>query len=147
MDDIDDKILRTLEADGRLTNLQLADRIGLSPSATSRRVAELERSGVISGYRAIIDREKTGEGFVAYITVGLQSHTKEAQKTFERSIALAQEVKEVHNVTGGIEYILRIETQDLVSYKAFHTDVLGVVPHVRAITSYIVMETSKNTRG
>jgi DNA-binding Lrp family transcriptional regulator len=147
MDRIDEDILRELELDGRLSNLQLADRIGLSPSATSRRVTELERTGVISGYRAIIDRAQTGQDFVAYISVGLQSHTKEAQKAFERSIALAREVKEIHNVTGGVEYILRVETQDLTTYKTFHTDVLGVVPHVSSITSYIVMESPKNTRG
>lgn len=147
MDHIDEKILQALELDGRLSNLQLAEQIGLSPSATSRRVSELERSGVISGYRAVINREKTGQGFVAYMGVGLHSHTKDVQKSFETSIAQAREVKEVHNVTGDIEYILRVETADLLSYKRFHTDVLGVVPHVRSITSYIVMESPKNTRG
>jgi DNA-binding Lrp family transcriptional regulator len=147
MDHIDDKILRTLERDGRLTNLQLADHIGLSPSATSRRVADLERSGVIAGYRAVIDRNKVGIGFLAYVTVGLSRHTKEAQLAFERAIARAPEVKECHNVTGVFEYILRIETADLGSYKIFHTDVLGVLPQVNSITSYIVMESPKDMRA
>jgi DNA-binding Lrp family transcriptional regulator len=147
MDHIDDKILRTLERDGRLTNLQLADHIGLSPSATSRRVADLERSGVIAGYRAVIDRNKIGIGFLAYVTVGLSKHTKEAQLAFERAIARAPEVKECHNVTGVFEYILRVETADLTAYKTFHTDVLGVLPQVNSITSYIVMESPKDMRA
>mgnify|MGYP005994430837 FL=1 len=147
MDHIDDKILRTLERDGRLTNLQLADHIGLSPSATSRRVADLERSGVIAGYRAVIDRTKIGIGFLAYVTVGLSKHTKEAQLAFERAIARAPEVKECHNVTGVFEYILRVETADLTAYKTFHTDVLGVLPQVNSITSYIVMESPKDMRA
>ena len=147
MDHIDENILRTLERDGRLTNLQLADRIGLSPSATSRRVADLERSGVIAGYRAIIDRTKVGLSFVAYVTVGLSKHTKEAQLAFERAIAQAPQVKECHNVTGVFEYILRVETADLGAYKVFHTDVLGVLPQVNSITSYIVMESPKDMRA
>lgn len=147
MDHIDENILRTLERDGRLTNLQLADHIGLSPSATSRRVADLERSGVIAGYRAIIDRTKVGLSFVAYVTVGLSKHTKEAQVAFERAIAQAPQVKECHNVTGVFEYILRVETADLSAYKVFHTDVLGVLPQVNSITSYIVMESPKDMRA
>lgn len=147
MDQIDEHILRTLARDGRLTNLQLADQIGLSASATSRRVADLERSGVITGYRAIIDPAKVGLGFVAYVTVGLSKHTKESQRGFERAIARAPEVKECHNVAGAIEYILRVETADLSAYKVFHTDVLGVLPQVNSITSYIVMESPKDMRA
>lgn len=147
MDKIDDHILRTLARDGRLTNLQLADQIGLSPSATSRRVADLERSGVITGYRAVIDQSKVGLGFVAYVTVGLSKHTKESQQAFERAISQAPQVKECHNVTGVFEYILRVETADLSAYKVFHTDVLGVLPQVNSITSYIVMESPKDLRA
>lgn len=147
MDLIDENILRVLERDGRLTNLQLADHIGLSPSATSRRVADLERSGVIAGYRAVIDRSKVGLGFLAYVTVGLSKHTKEAQVAFERAIARAPQVKECHNVTGVFEYILRVETVDLGAYKIFHTDVLGVLPQVNSITSYIVMGSPKDMRA
>ncbi|RPE71019.1 AsnC family transcriptional regulator [Pacificibacter maritimus] len=147
MDQLDSKILRLLERDGRLTNLQLSEQIGLSPSATSRRVTDLERSGVITGYRAVLDREKLGQGFCAYVTVGLSKHTKESQQAFERAISRAPEVKECHNVTGVFEYILRVETVDLTRYKTFHTDVLGVLPQVNSITSYIVMDSPKDMRA
>lgn len=147
LDGFDDDILRILETDGRTTNLQLAEKIGLSPSATSRRVTELERQGVIKGYRAVLDAQKVGIGFVAYVTVGLSMHTKTAQKSFEQAMQGARVVKEVHNVAGAFEYLLRVETADLQSYKTFHTEVLGTVPGVAAISSYIVMESPKDLRG
>jgi len=147
IDEIDKKILRELQRNGRLSNLELAERAGLSPSATSRRVAELERSGVIAGYRAVLDPAKLGQGFVAYVTVGLSLHTKAAQEAFEQAMARAPQVRECHNVTGVFEYILRVETVDLAAYKHFHTNVLGTLPQVNSITSYIVMESPKDERG
>ncbi|WOI57323.1 Lrp/AsnC family transcriptional regulator [Palleronia sp. LCG004] len=146
MDDFDDRILRTLRADGRLSNLALAERVGLSPSATLRRVSALESRGVIRGYRARIDPMKVGNGFVAYVTVGLGLHTKAAQQTFEAAVAHAPEVVECHNTTGPFEYLLRIEAQDLAAYKHFHTEVLGTLPQVTALTSYVVMGSPKDLR-
>ncbi|CUJ07402.1 Lrp/AsnC family transcriptional regulator [Cognatishimia activa] len=146
-DEINDHILRELARDGRMSNLELADRVGLSPSACLRRVQELEREGVISGYRAVLDRGKRGIGFVAYVTVGLNQHTKDAQEAFERAISRAPEVIECHNITGAVEYLLRVEATDLVAYKTFHTDVLGVLPQVHSITSYVVMGSPKDQRS
>jgi DNA-binding Lrp family transcriptional regulator len=146
-DRISEQILQELSRDGRISNLELADRVGLSPSACLRRVQDLERSGVIKGYRAVLDRSKRGIGFVAYVTVGLNQHTKEAQESFERTISRAPEVVECHNITGSVEYLLRIEAEDLVAYKAFHTDVLGTVPQVNSITSYVVMGSPKDDRA
>lgn len=145
-DDINQHILRELSRDGRISNLELADRVGLSPSACLRRVQDLERAGIITGYRAVLDRSKLGIGFVAYVTVGLNQHTKAAQEAFEKSISSAPEVIECHNITGTIEYLLRVEAADLAAYKTFHTDVLGVLPQVHSITSYVVMESPKDER-
>jgi Lrp/AsnC family leucine-responsive transcriptional regulator len=147
LDDINTRILRILRTDGRISNLELADRAGLSPSACLRRVQELERSGVIKGYRAVIDPAKIGIGFVAYVTVGLNSHTKAAQEAFERAISRAPEVRECHNVTGTVEYLLRVEAADLADYKHWHTDVLGVLPQVHAITTFVVMDSPKDDRA
>ncbi|WP_194952887.1 Lrp/AsnC family transcriptional regulator [Sphingopyxis solisilvae] len=147
MDDISRKILRELSCDGRISNLELAERVGLSPSACLRRVQELERSGVITGYRAAIDPAKLGLAFMAYVTVGLSTHTKKAQSDFEQAMAAAPEVRECHNVTGAIEYLLRIETADLAAYKHFHTEVLGVLPQVHSISTYVVMESTKDERA
>lgn len=147
IDAINEKILRELSRDGRLTNLELAERAGLSPSACLRRVQELERRGVIRGYRAVLDPEAMGVGFVAYVAVGLGLHTKAAQAGFERAIAAAPQVRECHNITGTIEYLLRVEVADLAAYKHFHTEILGTLPQVSAITTYVVMGSPKDARA
>ncbi|MCV6583953.1 MAG: Lrp/AsnC family transcriptional regulator [Marinibacterium sp.] len=147
IDGIDRQILRELSRDGRVTNLDLAARVGLSPSACLRRVQELERAGVIAGYRAVLDPAAMGVGFVAYLGVGLNEHTKAAQERFERAVTRAPEVVECHNITGTIEYLLRVEAADLPGYKTFHTDVLGTLPHVSSITTYVVMGSPKDDRA
>jgi len=147
LDRIDDQILRELGRDGRVSNLLLAERVGLSPSACLRRVQELERSGVIKGYRAVLNRAALQAGFTAYIAVGLATHTKAAQSAFEQAMRSSPEVRECHNVTGTVEYLLRVEVADLRAYKAFHTEVLGTLDQVRSLTSYIVLESPKDERG
>jgi len=147
MDQINEHILRELCRDGRISNLDLADRVGLSPSACLRRVQDLERRGVIRGFRAVLDRTMLGVGFVAYATVGLNSHTKASQQAFERAMDIAPEVVECHNITGSVEYLLRIEVADLPAYKAFHTDVVGTLPQVNSITSFVVMGSPKDMRA
>ena len=147
LDSINKSILRELQRDGRISNSDLADKVGLSPSACLRRVQELERNDVITGYRAIINPQAMGVGLIAFITVGLSEHQKKDQKAFEKAMARAPEVRECHNVTGSFEYILRVEVSDLNAFKVFHTEVLGVVPEVKNISSYICMESPKDERG
>lgn len=147
IDPTDQRILRILAREGRLPNLELAARIGLSPSACLRRVQELERAGVIKAYRAVIDPVKTGITFTAYITVGLNQHTKAAQEAFERAMARAPEVRECHNITGAVEYLLRVEAADLVAYKHFHTEILGALPQVERLTTHVVMGSPKDDRA
>lgn len=146
IDAIDRRILRELSLDGRLSNADLAQKIGLSASACSRRTAELERRRVILGYRAVIDPVVNGGGFTAYVAVGLGRHTNDEQHAFELAVADAPAVRECHNVTGTVEYLLRVEVADLAAYKRFHTDVLGALPQVSTITTYIVMESTKDER-
>lgn len=141
------EILRHLSEDGRISNTDLAERVSLSPSATLRRVQDLERRGVIVGYRARLGRAALGRGFLAYLGVGLSQHNKAAQQTFEAAMAEADEVVECHNTTGNIEYLLRVECADLAAYKVFHTDVLGTLPIVAAITTYVILGSPKDTRA
>jgi DNA-binding Lrp family transcriptional regulator len=147
IDAINNRILRILSAEGRIPNLDLADRVGLSPSACLRRVQDLERSGIIKGYRAVLDQTKLGIGFLAYVTVGLKSHTKVAQDAFEKAVSRAREVRECHNITGTVEYLLRVETADLAAYKHWHSDVLGILPQVQSITTFVVMDSPKDDRA
>lgn len=147
IDQINEQILHELSKNGRISNLELADRVGLSPSACLRRVQELERSGVIKGYRAILDRGLLGRGFTVLMAVSLSEHTKDQQRAFELAVQAAPEVLECHNVTGAVEYILRVEVSDLAAFKRFHTDVLGTLPQVSSITSYVVMDSPKDARA
>lgn len=146
MDRFDERILQELQADGRLSNVELSERIGLSPSATLRRVQELERHEVIRGYRAVLNSEKLGIGFIAYVRIGLSDHSQKSQRGFEQEVMLAKEVTECHNITGANEYLLRVETKDLTRYKRFHSEVLGEIPQVNTITTLVVMDTPKDTR-
>jgi len=147
MDAIDAKILHQLERDGRVTNLQLADRIGLSPSACLRRVQALETAGVIKGYRAILDRAQLGAGLTVFVMVGLAGQLQRDAQAFERAMAEAPQVVECHNVTGSIEYLLRVEVADLAAYKHFHSDVLGTLSQVSTITSHVSLGSSKDLRA
>lgn len=147
IDPINHNILQELEADGRISNTDLAARVGLSPSACLRRVQELERQGIIKGYRAIINRKALGGGVTVFVMVGLNAHLKKDSQAFERAMAAAPEVREVHNVTGAVEYLLRVEVADLESYKEFHANTLGIVPQVSSITSYITLASPKDMRG
>ena len=140
-------ILRELNSNGRISNIDLANRVGLSPSACLRRVQELEKSGAITGYRAVFNPQAFGIGFIAYLAIGLGDHTLPSQLEFEQAMRDSEAVRECHNVTGVIEYMVRIEVADITAYKAFHTGVLGGLPQVNSITTYVVLESPKNENG
>lgn len=146
MDKFDERILQALKSEGRMSNVDLSERVGLSPSATLRRVQELERTEVIKGYRAILNSEPLGIGFIAYVAIGLASHSKQAQLEFEEHVQFVDEIVECHNITGENEYLLRIETSSLASYKRIHADVLGECEQVKSITTMVVMESPKDER-
>jgi len=146
IDHIDREILRILSGDGRISNVELASRINLSASACLRRVQEMEKAGIIAGYRAVLDPSKLGNGFVAYVAIGLSTHTIESQRIFERAVEAASQVRECHNVAGAVEYLLRVEVPDIEAYKHFHSEVLGSLPQVSMITTYVVMDAVKDER-
>lgn len=147
IDAISHSILRALEGEGRISNIDLAARVGLSPSACLRRVQELERTGIIKGYRAVLDREKLGAGITAFVMVGLSAHLSKDARAFERAMAAAPQVRECHNITGVVEYLLRVEVADLPAYKDFHANILGVLPQVSSITSHISLGSPKDKRA
>ncbi|MEM1263913.1 MAG: Lrp/AsnC family transcriptional regulator [Pseudomonadota bacterium] len=142
-----ERLLSELERDGRVSNVELARRVGLSPSACLRRVQELETSGVIARYRAVVDRSRLGQALTVFVMVGLSAHLKKDARAFERAMEAAPEVRECHNVTGDVEYLLRVEVRDLVAYKQFHANVLGERSEVNRITSYVCLGSPKDERG
>lgn len=147
LDQINRNILQALEGDGRISNTDLASKVGLSPSACLRRVQELERTGLIKGYRAVLDRTQLGSAITVFVMVGLSAHLKKDARSFERAMSAAPEVRECHNITGNVEYLLRVEVPTLEAYKEFHAETLGTLSQVASITSYISLGSPKDMRA
>lgn len=147
IDSKNEEILRVLERDGRISNVELAERVSLSASACLRRVQELERTGVIMGYRAVVNPAVRGVGMIIFVMVGLSEHRRKDAGAFEQAVSRSPLVRECHNVTGNVEYLLRIEVPDLAAYKTFHDDILGSLPQVHSITSYVCLASSKDARA
>lgn len=144
LDRYNEAILQNLQIDGRMSNIDLAKAVGLSPSACLRRVQDLERRGILKGYRAIISPKALGKDVVVFVMVGLNAHLKKDSQAFEAAMNQAPEVQECHNITGSVEYLLRVEVADLAAYKSFHADRLGTLSMVGSITSHIVLGASKD---
>ncbi|WP_108812087.1 Lrp/AsnC ligand binding domain-containing protein [Sphingorhabdus sp. Alg231-15] len=147
IDDISRNILRQLEHDGRISNSDLANKVGLSASACLRRVQDMERNGLIKGYRAILNPAVRGAAITIFVMVGLSEHLKKDAQAFEQAVAKASEVRECHNITGSVEYLLRVEVSDLAAYKKFHADTLGTLPQVSSITSHICLGSPTDKRA
>ena len=145
IDDFDRKIMAALQADGRLTNAELSERVNLSPSQCSRRRTRLEEEGFIQGYQAVLNREKLGYGFVNVITVTLATHNRDNAQKFARLIKNLPEVMEAHALTGEMDYIVKVVTPDLKALSEFVNDVL--LPHesVQHVKTAIVLETIKES--
>ncbi len=147
IDSKNEEILRVLEQDGRISNVDLAERVGLSASACLRRVQELEKTGTIRGYRAVIDPAARGIGMTIFVMVGLSEHRREDARAFESAVSSSPLVRECHNVTGNVEYLLRIEVPDLAAYRTFHDETLGSLSQVHSIISYICLASPKDERA
>lgn len=145
MDQFDRKILSLLQADGRLTNGDLSERVNLSPSQCSRRRQRLEEEGYIRGYRAVLDRDRLGFSLVNVISVTLATHNRDNAQRFADLLARLPEVQEAHALTGEMDYILKVVTPDLRSLADFVNDVL--LPHesVQHVKTAIVLQTLKET--
>jgi len=104
IDSFNASILHHLQNDGRMSNIDLAKQVGLSPSACLRRVQDLERRGILKGYRAIVDRKALGQDVVVFVMVGLSGHLRKDSLAFEAAMDQAPEVQECHNITGSVEF-------------------------------------------
>jgi DNA-binding Lrp family transcriptional regulator len=140
VDSIDRKILAELQQDGRLTITELAAKIGLSISPCHRRLRELERSGVIRGYRAIVDAEAVGLAFEALLFVTMRQEDRDTLLGFERAVAEIPNVVQAQRLFGDPDYLLRILTADLTAYQRLEDDVLATLPGVQRLTSTLVMK-------
>jgi Lrp/AsnC family transcriptional regulator, leucine-responsive regulatory protein len=145
VDDIDRAIIDQLQQHGRLTNLELAERVGLSPSPCLRRVRQLEADGVIEGYTAVVNRRAIGRAYEPLVWVTLSEVTRESMTAFESAVDEIDDVVEVMRMMGQPDYLLRIATTDAESFEALYMDHLARLPHVQTLTSQLAMKTVKRS--
>ena len=135
IDGFDRKIVAILAGNGRMTTVELAARVGLSPSACTRRLQALEANRVISGYRAIVDAEAIGLGITAFVEITLDRQNDEALRSFERALADCPNVLSCHLMSGASDYLIRVVARDLHDFQQLHATVLGHLPGVARIES------------
>jgi DNA-binding Lrp family transcriptional regulator len=140
LDRIDLRILSQLQRNGRMTNVDLADAVGLSTSPCLMRVKRLEKAGYITGYGAQLMLEKLGTMQIVFTQVTLSDHRREDFTKFEAAIRTIDEVVECHMVSGGFDYLLKFVTRSVVHYQSLVEDVLGQNVNIEKYFSYIVMK-------
>jgi Lrp/AsnC family transcriptional regulator, leucine-responsive regulatory protein len=143
LDAHDLKILAALQENGRLTNNELAEQVGLSPSPCWRRVKRLEADGVIRGYQAVFDRRRLGLGVTVFVSVSIERNDTAAHQAFEQAVVRLPEVVACHIVGGQHDFLLQIVVEDLDAYAAFALHTLGQLPGVREIHSSFVLKEVK----
>jgi DNA-binding Lrp family transcriptional regulator len=147
VDAIDRKIIAELQRNGRLSNVELADRIGLTPAPCLRRVKRLEDQGVLVGYAARVDPSAIGRGFEVLVNVDLTRKDRQTFEAFEAAVAAFDEVIELRRMFGLPDYFLRVTTADIERYEAFISTKLGDVPGIARLDSHITMKTIKSPDG
>jgi Lrp/AsnC family leucine-responsive transcriptional regulator len=145
LDAIDRAILRELQTDGRVSNLDLAQRVHLSPSACLRRVKQLEEAGVIDRYVALVNPRAVGQPGTSYTIVNLERLTSAAIETFERAVADLPSILDCFYVAGTNDYLIRFTYRDAADLERFHTEVLMRLPGVMRSNSMLVLRTVKKT--
>ena len=147
LDAIDWKILAELQKDGRMTNVELAERAGISAPPCLRRVRSLEDAGVIRGYHAELDASKLGFAITVFAMVSLKSQAEEDLRAFENHIKTLPEVRECHMLNGEIDFILKIVSKDLQSFQEFLTSKLTPAPNVASVKTSLTIRTAKQLPG
>lgn len=143
LDRTDRKLLAILQEDGRLPAVELADRVGLSATATGERLRRLIKEGVISGFAARLDPQRLGLGLLVFVEVSLDKTTPDVFERFAKAVRRAPEVLECHMVAGGFDYLVKTRVADMTAYRRFLGDVLLALPGVKETRTYAVMEEVK----
>ena len=144
IDRIDRNILTALSRDGRQSMAELATHVGLSKTPVQARVKRLERDGYIRGYAAIIDRERMGEGHVAFVQVKLSDTRSAALDTFNRAVLAVPEIEQCHMMAASFDYLLKVRTRDIASYRRVLGERISALPHVSQTSTFVAMETVKD---
>lgn len=144
LDRIDRNILAALARDGRLSMSELAAKVGLSKTPVQVRVRRLEKEGYIRGYSAIIDRERMGEGHVAFVQVKLSDTRSAALEAFNRAVQAVPEIEQCHMIAASFDYLLKIRTKDISAYRRVLGERISALPHVAQTSTFVAMETVKD---
>ncbi|MHA6317066.1 Lrp/AsnC family transcriptional regulator [Altererythrobacter sp. CAU 1778] len=147
LDSIDRKLLAELQKNGRITNVELAHRVGLTAPPCLRRVRALEESGVIRGYHADLDASQLGFAITVYAMVSLKSQAEGDLRAFEEHVQTLPEVRECHMLNGEIDFILKVVSRDLQSFQEFLTSKLTPAPNVASVKTSLTIRTNKHEPG
>lgn len=147
LDRIDRRLLALLQADGRVTNTELAREVGLSQSACLRRVQGLEKTGVIEGYGALLNHAALGKAETVFIEITLASQSEQALDAFERAAAASPDILECHLMAGDYDYLLRVAVADAADYERLHRKQLAAFPHVARIRTHFSLRRVSRRMG
>lgn len=145
MDNTDRKILNILQENGRITNSKLAAEIGISPPAMLERVKRLEAAGLIKQYAALIDREKAGFGLLAIIILSVSLNQITSLSHVQNKLINLEEVLECYQLTGDVDFLLKVAVKDMPQYTSFINNKLSNIPGIANIRTSFVLDTLKNT--
>jgi len=143
LDNIDLKIITELKVDGRITITELASRVGLSKTPCQIRMRRLEQNGYIQGYAAIVDPVKLGAGHIAFVQVTLNDTTSRALEAFNGAVGAIPEVEQCHMIAGGFDYLLKVRSKDISTYRHVLGEKISSLPHVSHTSTFVVMEAVK----
>lgn len=147
LDGTDTRLLRLLQAEGRLTNQDLAERAGLSPSHCWRRTRALEEAGLVQGYAARLDRRKLGLGVLAFVRIVIEGHSIEEAREFERAVARLEEVVACYSVAGDADFLLQVVARNLDDYAEFAMGTLRALPRIKEMQTTFVLKEVKPLSG
>ncbi|WP_423148008.1 Lrp/AsnC family transcriptional regulator [Rubrolithibacter danxiaensis] len=143
LDKTDLQILKILQENGRITNLQLSNEIGLSPAPTLERTRKLENAGFIKSYHALVDEEMLGLGIKTFIQIQLDFHKNNTIQTFVDEVKQIKEITECHHVTGNCDFILKVYVKDIKAYERLIMDKISKISVVKTFQTMIILSTSK----
>lgn len=144
LDALDKAILKALLDDGRQSQIQLSERIPLSPTAIARRIRALEEAGIIKGYQARLDRAALGAGMTAFVSISLKSQTEDRLAAFEKAVTNASSIVSCHLMSGEDDYMLTIHARDLADFERIHKEELSRLPGVARLRSSFALRTVKD---
>lgn len=147
IDRIDLNIIAALSKEARLSMAELAAQVGLSKTPVAARVKRLEADGYIRGYSAIVDRERLGEGHIAFVQVKLSDTRSAALGEFNKAVMTIREIEQCHMMASSFDYLLKVRTRDIVSYRRVLGERISALPHVAQTSTFVAMETVKDRQN